>query len=80
MGQSQKSFMWNMGTYPLYIPANFGEDTFKLKKVVHEKPDKKLTSRIRIRIIRIRTRNQIPGYLIRTSNITEPSYLVMKNH
>ena len=48
MGQSQKSFMRNMGTDPIYIPANFGDDTFKPEKVVHEKPDKKLTRRIRI--------------------------------
>ena len=46
--------MWNMGTDPLYIPAKFGDDTFKPEKVVHEKPDKKLTGRIRIRIIRIK--------------------------
>ena len=44
--------MWNMGTDPLYIPAKFGDDTFKPEKVVHEKPDKKLTGRIRIRITR----------------------------
>jgi hypothetical protein len=55
--------MWNMGTDPIYIPANFGDDTFKPEKVVHEKPDKKLTGRIRI----IRTRWQTAGCLTRTS-------------
>jgi hypothetical protein len=53
VGQSQKSFMWNMVTDPLYIPAKFGDDTFKPEKVVHEKPDKKFTGRIRIRRKRI---------------------------
>jgi len=42
--------MWNMGTDPLYIPAKFGDDTFKPEKVVYEKPDKMFTGRIRIRI------------------------------
>ena len=41
-----------MGTDPPYIPAKFGDDTFKLEKVL-DKKTKKLTTIIRKRIIRI---------------------------
>jgi hypothetical protein len=47
VGQSQKSFIRNMGTGPLYIPAKFGDDTFQPEKVVHEKPENKSTGRIK---------------------------------
>ena len=32
--------MWNMGSDPPYIPAKFGDDTFKLEKVLDKKPQK----------------------------------------
>ena len=32
--------MWNMGPDPPYIPAKFGDDTFKLEKALDKKPQK----------------------------------------
>ena len=32
--------MWNMGSDPPYIPAKFGDDTFKLEKVLDKKIQK----------------------------------------
>ena len=86
--------MWNMGAYPLYIPAKFGDDTWRQTKGMaikqqtvdvcnnNKNTDETLQEQkdIHIHVDVLITRNQIPGYLIRTSNITEPSYLVKKNH
>ena len=32
--------MWNMGSDPPYIPAKFGDDAFKLEKVLDKKNQK----------------------------------------